>query len=739
MRIGISRFSSLFLSILRLNTASDLHKPKQSSHTPFHSKTPPMRIANTIFITLLLIATVITGGCSESVVKKDGIYICDDFEIYTDSIVRRGDIHKATSATEITGIWQLTDTASTLLSTPILRTDSHIINALFTKAESERHDTLSPLEIYLSAGLLQPDDAMKSLRETANRPTPDNENYPHSTLTPYWAEAAWEVYCATGSQKWLSEAFGLLQKMLQRQQQLNSSPLLPDLVIGIHDTTHSAATTAVSSPQWLNGMEQFQSFSTTANILRANALYIASRMAGELNNTKKQRSFKDDATRLRNAINDRLWHPDRQFYGQRLYGSICPIADLITDNEANSLAILTGTATREMSDAIIANIPLPKYGVSTTHPVPDGDNSRLSPEVQTLFALASAKVRNAEAFTLATASLMNLSLDHRLPSLLPAIILKGMFGISATTTGLTFSPMIPDKFPGGKHLEGLRYRNAVIDITLNGTGDRIASFMLDSVSFPSPEINGNISGHHRVTITLSGNNISSHRRLNIVDRPATILPTPKVDRTSATELRIANFDDDTRYAVYINGIVNEEITSPDHRIDLPDENATTIVNIVPHRKTSAKASATDASAGYSSKPIIVYPKSSLLTVRASTIIPRRPPRHFIKDPATASNYIELAARHNTRITCYVNAPDDGDYYLTVGYANGFDRCAIRRLDINDRYASTLLLPPVNPNDWISVNPSTTASVSLQKGVNKIALTYVKGTILFHHINLLKQP
>lgn len=707
-----------------------------------------MRIANTLTIVLLLLATVVAGGCSESIVKKDGIYICDDFEIYTDSIVRRGDIHKATSATEITGIWQLADTAtSPPLPTPTLRTDTHIVDALFTKAESERHTTLSPLEIYLSAGLLRPDDAMKSLRETANRPTPDNENSPHTTLTPYWAEAAWEIYCATGSQKWLTEAFGLLQKMLQRQQQLNSSPLLPDLVIGTYDTPHSVATAtataaATSRPQWLNGMEQFQSFSTTANILRADALDIASRMAGELNNAKKQRSLKDDATRLRNAINDRLWHPDRQFYGQRLYGSLCPIADLITDNEANSLAILTGTATREMADAIIANATLPTFGIPTTYPMEtSGDSRRLSPEVQTLFALAAAKVRNAEAFTLATASLMNLSLDRRLPSLLPAIILKGMFGITATTTGLTFSPMIPDKFPGGKHLEGLRYRNAVIDISLNGTGDRIATFMLDSVSLPSPTIPGDLSGHHRVTITLSGNNISSHRRLNIVDRPATILPTPKVDRTSATEFRITNFDADTRYAIYINGIVNEEITSPDHSIDLPDENATTIVNIVPHRKaSSAKSSAAvDASAGYSSKPIIVYPKSSLLTVRASTIIPRRPPRHFIKDPATASNYIELAARHNTRITCYVNAPDDGNYYLTVGYANGFDRCAIRLLDINDRYASTLLFPPVNPNDWISVNPSTTASVSLQKGVNKIALTYVKGTILFHHINLLKQP
>lgn len=739
MRIGISRFSSLFLSILSHSTASDLHK---QHHTNLSlKKTSLMRIANALFIALLLLATVVAGGCSESVVKKDGIYICDDFEIYADSIVRRGDIHKATSATEIIGIWQLTDTAaSTHLSTPTLRTESRIVDALFTKAESERHDTLSPLEIYLSAGLLRPDDAMKSLRETANRPTPDDENYPHSTLTPYWAEAAWEVYCATGSQKWLAEAFGLLQKMLQRQQQLNSSPLLPYLVIGTYAAPHSATTTT-TSPQWLNGMEQFQSFSTTVNILRADALDIASRMAGELNNAKKQRSFKDDAIRLRNAINDRLWHPDRQLYGERLYGSICPITDLITDNEANSLAILTGTATREMADAIIANATLPTVGIPTTYPVEsDGNSHLLSPKVQTLFALAAAKVRNAEAFTLATASLMNLSLDRRLPSLLPAIIIKGMFGITATTTGLTFSPMIPDKFPSGKHLEGIRYRNAIIDISLNGTGDRIASFMLDSVSLPTHAIPGDLNGHHRVTITLSGNNISSHRRLNIVDRPATILPTPKVDRTSATELRITDFDADTRYAVYINGIVNEEITSPDHSIDLPDENATTIVNIVPQRKTSAKtSSAVDASAGYSSEPLVIYPKSSLLTVSASTIIPRRPPRHFIKDPATASNYIELAARHNTRITCYVNAPDDGDYYLTVGYANGFDRCAIRRLDINDRYASTLLFPPVKPNDWISVNPSTTASVSLQKGVNKIALTYVKGTILFHHINLLKQP
>jgi len=59
-----------------------------------------------------------------------------------------------------------------------------------------------------------------------------------------------------------------------------------------------------------------------------------------------------------------------------------------------------------------------------------------------------------------------------------------IFGISLTPRGLEFNPVIPSEFEGDKMLTGVRYRNAVLDITVSGTGSRIGSFFLDGTAMP---------------------------------------------------------------------------------------------------------------------------------------------------------------------------------------------------------------------------------------------------------------
>ena len=49
-----------------------------------------------------------------------------------------------------------------------------------------------------------------------------------------------------------------------------------------------------------------------------------------------------------------------------------------------------------------------------------------------------------------------------------------------------------------------------------------------------------------------------------------------------------------------------------------------------------------------------------------------------------------------------------------------------------------MVPPRKALDWISVYPSTTAEIHLKAGVNKLALTYIQGTILFNRLTLIKR-
>ena len=675
-----------------------------------------MRCLSQIYIVMLLLAAaVIPAGCRHTIEEHDGILKCDSFEVYPDSIVRGSESYTALSPFEISGAWKLPDSLRPAVS---YTSSQRMADALFTKAMSETPD-YNPREIALCLGLLQPEKSMEALRQLAAKPTRPDEDFPYSTLIPDWGAAAWEVYCATGSKPWLREAYDTLSKMLARQQKLNTSTL-SSLKCG---TPRSLTDPSAFYPEWMDDMDRFQTFSSSVNITRAQSLEILSRMAAELR-LYAEREHQKQSGHLRDIINDLLWFPDLQRYGQYLYCNYYPIVSSVTDNDANALAILSGIATPEMGAALIGSLPLLPDGIPVTYPATKPDIP-MRADIQTLIGLAAARVRNPHVFTHASATLWNMTLTDRHPALWPSLVIKGLFGIRLTPKAMTFKPIVAAEFAGEKTIKGLPYRNATLDITIHGSGDRIVSFTLDSVTTANPEISAELTGHHTAVITLSGNDIQS-KAPNIV-APETVAPIPDLKWQSPTEMTITNFNPDLRYGVQIDGVTQEEITTDSY--SFPSDRPA-VITVVP--------SFSRGHSGYSPGPHLYTPEKDLITIHASSITPRRPPLHFIKDPATATNYIELAARHNTRITCYANAPEEGDYFLTVGYTSGMNRCALRTLHVNDRYAATLTFPRRQANEWIHVYPSTTAIVHLNEGFNKISLTYIQGTILCNRLTLIRR-
>lgn len=667
------------------------------------------------FILPLLALVIVAVGCSRTEERESGIYDGGSFKVYADSIIREGTVYRALSDSEITGAWKAPDTAArhTRYSSGQLMAD-----ALFNKALCEA-GTYSTEDIYLSLGLLRPEESMEALRAIAAMPVPDNEYFPSSALDPMWGPAAWEVYCASGSRQWLKEAYDRLTASLERQRKINNSGV-DRLMCG---APRYVLNPEAYYPEWMDAMDRFTTVHTSVNICRAYSLEIASRMAHELRRYA-ERELQSEADKVSGAVNDRLWLPDRQRYGQCLYGSYYPIVSTISDNRANLLAILFDIATPEMSAAMLESMPLLKEGVPAVYPT-TAVAAEISPSVQTMAGLSAAKTHNPSAFRIAASTLWNLALNSRQPAQWPAMVLKGIFGISLTPEGMSFRPMVTADFPGNKRISGLRYRDALLDIQLNGTGDRVASFTLDSLSTDSPFIPAELSGEHKIVITLSGNDLQPGKVT--VQKPSVMPEGPKVQWNPEKEARIVNFIPESGYEIYINGTMMECIRSD--RYVVTDTGAS-VVDIVPV--------GADGFNGFSPRAHICAPSEDRITVNASSVTPRRPPLHFIKDRATATNYIELAARHNTRITCYVNAPSEGEYFLTVGYSNGSTHCALRTLTVNDSDVATIVFPPRRALDWISVYPSTTATVRLKAGTNKIALTYIQGTILLNKISLLRK-
>lgn len=594
------------------------------------------------------------------------------------------------------------------------------IDSIFSEALATLPDSLTADDIYLSCGLLRPEESMQALRRRVRDGRISTPEFTPLAINAMWGAAAWEIYCATGSAEWLREAYDVLTASIADESRLSLSPQ-KHLTYGIPEY---AAEMEGYYPRTMTEMERFQTLSTTVNAERSYSCRIASMMAAELKLDTRE-AYSRSSADIRNAINDYLWIPESQRYAAYLYGIYFPIQNNASDAIANSLCILFDVATPEMSRAIIEQMPVTKSGVPTIYPSSFGDSSPLAP---TLYALAAAKVRNTQAFALGASMLHTFDSDHESSAGMAALVTRGFFGLRLQPDGIHFSPMVPSGFKGVKHIRSLKYRDALLDISLHGTGDRIASFAIDSVSGISPMIPASISGHHKIDIVLTGNNIAE-KKLNI--SPENILPgAPEIDWLTDRTARITDFNPDARYIVHVNGVTTEEISTENFNINTGND-----------EPTFCEISLID-SQGFQSvapRPHIYAPAGTMVTIPASSLSPRRAPMHLIKDYSVATNYIELAARHNTRITCYANIEREGDYFITIGYSNGSNICALRSLDINDEAAGTIISPSVRPDDWITTGSSNTLTIPLKRGVNKIALTYIRGTMLLNKITLIKKP
>ena len=77
----------------------------------------------------------------------------------------------------------------------------------------------------------------------------------------------------------------------------------------------------------------------------------------------------------------------------------------------------------------------------------------------------------------------------------------GLFGMTFDGPGLTFAPTLPHGW-GDVTLSGVRYRDAVLTVTLRGTGNVIRSFNLDANSSKEYGVPASLHGHHTIDITL---------------------------------------------------------------------------------------------------------------------------------------------------------------------------------------------------------------------------------------------
>ena len=362
--------------------------------------------------------------------------------------------------------------------------------------------------IILSMAALQPEAAMNSLLKKINaegqiiQDTGSGGAWPISTDRMIWTVAAWEIYKVTGDRKWLEKVYPVVERSIAKDLQT----VISDKGL-IKGETSFIDWREQSYPRWMQTADISQSEAMGTNVLYAAALNCAAEMADVLGKKKEAAEFGNAAKKLAEAIDETFWMEDKGYYGMYTYGRDNLILNPRAETLGEALGIIFDIFPEGKVATVSQNHPVTKYGAPVFYPqisdIPNYHNNALWPFVASYWTLAQAKAGNEAGVVEGIGSIVrpaalfatnkeNLNLDNgdiftelnssnMLWSLSGNLALTNriLFGINFEKNGLKISPFVPEQFGGERTLSNFPYRNAKINLTVNGYGSNISSMTIN--------------------------------------------------------------------------------------------------------------------------------------------------------------------------------------------------------------------------------------------------------------------
>lgn len=592
--------------------------------------------------------------------------------------------------------------------------------------------------ILLSFAYLEPEVAKISLLKKVKRDriiqdTGSGGAWPVSSDRTTWALAAWEVYKATGDKVWLKKAYTIIKntisddyKTIRNSQGLYSGE---SSFLDWREQTY---------PKWMSNMDIYTSQNLGTNLVHYQTHKIASKMAillGEPNN-----EYEDIAAQIKKAVNEQLWMKDKGYYAQYLYGRNYVTPSPRFEALGEALSILFDVANEEQSKSIISKSPLTEFGVTCIYPqipgMPPYHNNGIWPFVQSYWNLAAAKVGNEKVLSHGLASIYRASglfltnyenmvadngdfkgteinSDRMLWSIAGnlSMVYRVFMGMQFEEDKLIFSPVVPKKYGGTKRLKNFKYRNAVLDIIVDGYGNKIASVMIDGRKTDKAIINSDLVGRHNIRIQLANTSFDSDP-VNLVENKYT-LANPNTVLTDNV-ISWGNNLKAKEYKVYKNGSHISTVNSP--RFEISDlsygEYAVSAVD------DADKESFLSEPLVYSSeKPILIEAEESGI----------KSDLNFVN--FSGNGFVEITKEMNTKLSYQIDTTEEGDYFVDFNYSNGSgpwntdNKCAIRSLYLNKNYVGVVVMPQRGTNEWSDWGKTNSHKIHLKKGINKIELQF----------------
>ncbi len=651
--------------------------------------------------------------------------------------------------------WKL---SKDLSQKPSYKSDHPIVDALFNLSLEEAIKNIEPdstfrtgakwggvwtrdisYSIFLAFAYHQPDIAKISLLKKVKRKriiqdTGSGGAWPVSSDRTTWVLAAWEIYKATGDKDWLQLTYEIIKNTLE-----DDAKVLFNSETGLYKGESSFLDWREQTyPKWMSNMDIYLSQNLGTNVVHYQAHKILAMMAKELQQPFEQ--YEQTATTLKAAINKQLWMPDKGFYAQYLYGRNSFIQSPRFEALGEALSVLFDVASEQQQTLIFRKSPVTPFGVTCIYPqipgIPPYHNNAIWPFVQSYWNLAAAKAGNEAALNHGLAAIYRagalfltnyenmvaetgdfngteINSDRMLWSMAGniAMVHRVFMGIHFETNGIRFAPAVPSNYTGTKTLSNFTYRNAVLNITVRGTGNKITSIKMDGKELPDAFLPASTEGTHAIEIELNNEAFRSNT-INMVANVFTPAD-PQVKR-KGNKMEWNPVDGAAGYLIYKNGKL----------INNTKELSYTIKADSIFTEYSISAINNMGIESFISEPISFFEVNKMQIVEMETMTAKAT---FPFVNFSGTGFIETSTSTNKSISINVHVESDGIYLIDFRYSNGSgpwntdNKCAIRSLYNGNTYVGALVFPQRGTDEWSDWGWSNSYKVNLKKGNNQLRL------------------
>lgn len=596
--------------------------------------------------------------------------------------------------------------------------------------------------LILSMANLQPNVAKASLmRKVKNdriiQDTGTGGAYPVSTDRIVWAVAAWELYNATGDQQWLNQSYKIIKNSMEDDLK-NAFDEKTGLFRGESSFLDWREQTY---PDWMQPADIYESQNLGTNAVFYQANIILSKMSDILGDRAASEKYNSLAQKVKKGLNEHLWVQEKGYYGQYLYGRNYKILSPRSEALGEALTVLFDVADQEQQETIVANTPVMDFGIPSIYPqipnIPPYHNNGIWPFVQAYWSLAAAKAGNEKALMESLSAIYRpaaffltnkenfvastgdyagtqINSDRQLWSVAGnlAMVYKVLFGLDYQHDKLVFSPFIPKALVGNHKLTNFKYRDAELDISVEGYGNKIASFSIDGNEQGLFQVPEDLKGKHSINIKLANNDIKNNK-VNRV--PHHITPVAPKVKFLNNQLQWDQQDNVKTYKVLKNG---KEVT----------ETSQISFSIDPNNYAEYQVIAVDEKGygSFASEPLRVGIMEAVKKYEMENFVEKadHPFKGF-----SGEGFIELTKQKNTSIIFNIDVATAGEYAVDFHYSNGSgpintdNKAAIRTLKNKDAFAGTVVFPQRGFDEWSDWGFTNSVKVKLDKGNNMLKLTF----------------